>query len=195
MKTCFLNFNLDAFWSNSTYFTNPAPVTAAMIKDTEKLLGYKLPKSYIKLLKTKNGGSPIKECFPTKTPTSWAEDHIAISGICGIGGDWGIDSEILGSRFMIKEWGYPDIGIVLCTCPSAGHDAVMLDYSRCGKKGEPQVIHVDVEINDKPTITYLAKNFETFIRGLEREGAKSEEEHQIRSEMKSKMMIDPLYML
>lgn len=137
-----------------------------MVKDTEKILGYRLPESYISLLKTKNGGTPKNTCFRTKTRTSWAEDHVAISGILGIGGKQGIDSDEFGSQFMIEDWGYPDIGIVICDCPSAGHDAIMLDYSKCGKNGEPQVIHVDVEISDEPTITFLAKDFETFIMGL-----------------------------
>jgi hypothetical protein len=144
----------------------------------EELLGYKLPKAYIELIKSKNGGSPVNTCFPTKTATSWAKDHIAINAILGIGGLWGIDSDDLGSKFMIEEWGYPDIGIVICSCPSGGHDAVMLDYSECGNNGDPRVIHVDVEISHQPTIMILAENFETFIDGLvnEKVFAPSEEE-------------------
>lgn len=168
-KVYFNNLNLDEFWSESDYYTNKEAVTDEMIKNAEKLLGYKLPQAYIELIKTRNGGSPVNKCFSTNKPTSWAEDHIAIDGICGIGREYGIDSEDFGSRFMIEEWGYPNIGIVICECPSAGHDAVMFDYSKCGKEGEPEVIHLDVEINDKPTITFLTKDFEGFILGLENE--------------------------
>lgn len=158
---------MNGFWEESDdYFTNPNPVTDPMVRETEELLGYKLPTYYIDLIKTRNGGTPKKTCFPTSIPTSWAEDHIAISGIHGIGGQWGIDSPELGSQFMIDEWGYPNIGIVICSCPSAGHDAVMLDYSACGKSGEPKVIHVDVEDFNTPKITTLAENFEAFINGL-----------------------------
>lgn len=66
--------------------------------------------------------------------------------------------------YYFKEWGYPDIGVVICDCPSAGHDVVMLDYRACGKYGEPEVVHVDHE--DDYEITFLADNFEEFVRGL-----------------------------
>ncbi|MCH5583519.1 SMI1/KNR4 family protein [Shimazuella sp. AN120528] len=152
------------FWDESDYYTNPIPVSDEMIDHAQQKLGYKLPQSYIALIKTKNGGIPINTCFPTNTPTSWAEDHIEIENIRGIGGDYGIDSEQTRGD---AELGYPvEIGFIICDCPSAGHDAIMLDYSLCGKEGEPRVIHVDVEISDDPIITILADNFETFIKGL-----------------------------
>lgn len=65
---------------------------------------------------------------------------------------------------MIDEWGYPNTGVFICNCPSAGHDMIMLDYSKCGNDGEPEVVHVDQEWDYKKT--FLAKDFETFIRGL-----------------------------
>jgi hypothetical protein len=40
----------------------------------------------------------------------------------------------------------------------------MLDYRACGKRGEPQVVYVDQE--DNYSITVVAPDFETFIRGL-----------------------------
>lgn len=41
---------------------------------------------------------------------------------------------------------------------------IMLDYSACGKTGEPTVVHVDQE--DDYRVTFLAPDFESFIRGL-----------------------------
>lgn len=164
--TSLLDADLANFWGDSDYFTSPETVTPALVEAAEAALGYRLPKAYVRLLETRNGGTPKRTCFPTKVRTSWAEDHVAISGVCGLGGKWGIDSPSLGSLHMIEEWGYPDIGIVFCQCPSAGHDAIMFDYSECGRTGEPRVVHVDVETGDGPEITPLAPDLATFVRGL-----------------------------
>lgn len=169
MKQVFEGFDFTDFWDDNYYarkkYISDAP-TDDLIADVEKELGYKLPVSYIWLMKQHNGGIPFKTCFPTDSPTSWSEDHIAITGIYGIGRekDYSLCGE-LGSRFMIDEWGYPEIGVAICDCPSAGHDMVFLDYRECGPFGEPKVVHIDQESNFK--ITILAGNFEDFIRGLE----------------------------
>lgn len=155
------------FWQNffdeDDHYTGP-PLTEEMIRAAQAQLRYILPASYLQLLRVKNGGSPKRKCFPTGL-AGWADDHVEISGIRGIGGTWGIDSEQRGNRFMIQEWGYPDIGILFGQTPSAGHDGVMLDYSECGQNGEPRVIHVDTEV-DEPRIRVLAPDLETFLLGL-----------------------------
>jgi hypothetical protein len=66
---------------------------------------------------------------------------------------------------MIREWGYPDVGIFIAHAPSAGHDGVMLDYIECGPQGEPRVIHVDTE-GDEPIVQVLAPDARTFFLGL-----------------------------
>lgn len=142
------------------------PITDEMVRNAEKELGYKLPKSYIELLRVKNGGSPALSCFPTKEPTGWAPDHVEVMCIYGIGGEDGIDTES-GSSYLIGEWGYPDVGVVIGMTPSAGDEAIMLDYSQCGPQGEPRVIYVDVETKDgKPHVVVLAENFEEFLQGF-----------------------------
>jgi len=116
-------------------------------------------------MRSQNGGIPKRTCFPTKEATSWAEDHIAISGFLGIGRNKTYSLlGSLGSRFMQEEWGYPTFGVCICDCPSGGHDLVMLDYRACGPDGEPAVVHVDQELDYR--ITFLAPDFETFVRGL-----------------------------
>ncbi len=157
------------FWddpfNDSDYFTGPM-LTEEMVLGAEAKIGYKLPISYLRLIKIKNGGSLKRNCFPTQVSTSWAEDHVALSGIRGIGSEWGIDSESLGSREMITEWGCPDVGLIVGECPSAGHDVIMLDYGDCGREGEPRVIHVETETSGAPEITVLAPDFEAFLYGL-----------------------------
>ena len=41
---------------------------------------------------------------------------------------------------------------------------IMLDYRKCGKEGEPEAVHVDQDEDYK--INFVAKDFETFIKGL-----------------------------
>lgn len=167
------DIDLQAFWNDSAYarkeFTD-VPPSDALIAELEAELGYRLPASYVAFMRRHNGGTPHRCCFPTEEPTSWAEDHAAITGFLSIGRHkrYSLCGE-LGSRFMMQEWGYPDIGVYICDCPSAGHDMVALDYRACGPQGEPQVVHVDQEGDYH--ITVLARNFETFVRGLVSEEA------------------------
>jgi SMI1-KNR4 cell-wall len=156
------------FWEDDEYalqnFVEPYPKDS-LIKSIEKKLGYKLPNSYIELMKLQNGGIPTRRCFPTQYRTSWAPDHVAIVGLLGIGRTKPYSlCGAKGSRFWIKAWGYPKIGVYIATCPSAGHDMIALDYSHCGTQGEPEVVHLDEERDYKKT--FVAKDFETFLRGL-----------------------------
>jgi len=170
-NTPFENFDLTDFWDDSDYALKEyvsEPPTDELIASIEEELGYKLPASYICLMKQHNGGIPKNTCFPTEESTSWAEDHIAITGIMGIGREKEYSlCGSLGSQFMIDEWEYPAIGVAICDCPSAGHDMIFLDYRECGPQGEPKVVHVDQENDYK--ITPLADSFEEFICGLEDE--------------------------
>ncbi len=168
MSILFKDFDLTEFWEASEYASAnyvSEILTDELTVSIEQELGYKLPLSYIELMKNQNGGIPKNCSFPTEERTSWAEDHIAISGILGIGREkiYSLCGE-LGSQFMIDEWGYPGIGIYFADCPSAGHDMICLDYRKSGRTGEPQVVHVDQESDYK--ITFLASNFEEFVKGL-----------------------------
>ena len=138
-------------------------LTQDMIANAEKELNYKLPESYIRVLSIKNGGKPRLNYCPTTQPTSWGKDNIQIEIIYGISGKHGIDSE-LGSKYIINEWGYPDIGIIIGLTPSGGPEAIMLDYSECGPQSEPKVIYVELETDDeKPNIITLAPDFMSFL--------------------------------
>lgn len=147
-------------FDDSRYYTGP-DLTESMVRSAEARLGFTLPRAYLDLLRVRNGGRPVSRCVRTRFPTTWTADHFAIEAIRGIGGRWGIDSdEVISSTAMIEEWGYPRIGIVICEMPSAGHDAVMLDYSVPGR--EPSVAYVD----EDRVARVVAPSFAGFVAGL-----------------------------
>ena len=104
-KTPFKDFDFSSFWDNNEYaqkyYIGTTP-TDEQVKDIENELGYKLPQSYIALIKQCNGGEPVNTCFPTQIPTSWANNHITISGIMGIDKDkpYSLCGE-MGNRFLV----------------------------------------------------------------------------------------------
>lgn len=163
------DFDFEAFWKVSDYSKENyegGEFDAADIARIEEALGYKLPEAYLSFMRKQNGGLPLKDVFKTEAPTSWSDDHVAITGFLNIG-TTGSNALLgdFGSRFWLEEWGYPDIGVAICDCPSAGHDMIFLDYRIHGTKEVPAVVHIDQEIDYR--ITFLAKDFESFVRGLE----------------------------
>ena len=163
------DFDTEQFWEQSDYADKKyvgAPVTDEQVAAVERELGYKLPRSYVELMKAQNGGIPRNTNHRTRERTSWSNDHIAITGLYSIGSEkpYSLCGE-MGSQFWIEEWEYPAIGIYFADCPSAGHDMLCLDYQECGPDGEPRVVHVDQE--GEYQVTMVAENFESFIRHLE----------------------------
>ena len=60
----FNNVNLDDFWEKHKYSLKTymsGEVTESLIKEIEEELGYKLPDSYIYLMRIQNGGMPKKK--------------------------------------------------------------------------------------------------------------------------------------
>lgn len=173
MSKAFADFDVQKFWEPSEYALQEyvgAPLTDGVVAAVELELGYKLPTSYIQLMRFQNGGIPRRRNHRTKERTSWANDHIAIHGLFSIGSDKRHSlCGGFGSEFWVEEWGYPPIGVYFADCPSAGHDMVCLDYRACGPTGEPQVVHIDQEWDYK--IVLVAESFEAFIRGLEEASA------------------------
>jgi hypothetical protein len=177
MTKVFGDFDVSDFWDRRSPYGEyalkeyvDAPPSDAVVAAVERELGYKLPASYVELMQVQNGGIPRRRCHRTRERTSWAHDHMAITGLYSIGS--AKPSSLLGevgSQFWIDEWGYPSIGVYFADCPSAGHDMVCLDYRACGPTGEPQVVHIDQEADYR--IVPVAESFEAFIRGLEDESA------------------------
>ncbi len=167
------DFDYENFWDKSEYALSEyvdEHLTDALVAQVEKHLGYRLPQTYVELCRNQNGGIPDKTCHYAPNRTSWAEDHIAISNIKGIGfkKQWSLCGSI-GQRNSLIEWRYPPIGVYFGDCPSAGHDMICLDYRVLNANGEPMVVHVDQEFDYK--ITHVATSFEAFIRNLESEEA------------------------
>ncbi|WP_229400840.1 SMI1/KNR4 family protein [Micromonospora okii] len=139
-----------------------APLTDEVLREVEAQLGHRLPTAYVDLARRHNGGSFARGIHPAPSRTSWAEDHVGVTALAAIGrtAEFSLCGEY-GSEFWVAEWGYPDIGIYIVDCPSAGHDMIALDYR---SPGEPAVVHVDEEWDYQ--ITVLAPDFETFVAGL-----------------------------
>lgn len=165
----FVGMDLSEFWCNSEYdeknYIEPYPVDETIASVEAQLGGYKLPASYIYLMRIQNGGRVKHGAFPTTTARGWAPDHTVVECLSGIGDSqrYSLLGEI-GDEFRKSKWGYPDIGIYIGHTPSAGHQMIALDYRACGKHGEPAVVHVDQEHDYE--IVHLADNFEQFILAL-----------------------------
>lgn len=159
MQKVFKNFDLTTFWDDTTYFKNPIKISDELVRTAEAKLGYTLPSSYIALLQTHNGGYPLNAYCPIENPSFDAEDFVIITEIYGLDEQHGMAYLAHGTP---QEWGYPVQSVIIADCLS-GHDAVLLDYSQCGKNGEPQVIYVDTQMEET---LLVAPNFEAFIRKL-----------------------------
>lgn len=171
----FEGFDLAAFWEPEDYlrgkgrneYIYPAP-SDDLVRETERKLGYKLPESYLALIKQQNGGCPARTRYDV--PADKGGGMVEISGFLGIGEgehDWYTLCGTFGSTFMIQGWNYPDIGVAVCDTPFSGHVMIFLDYRACGPQGEPSVVLIDQE--DSFAITPIADSFEEFVRGLRTE--------------------------
>jgi tetratricopeptide (TPR) repeat protein len=155
------------FWNDNAEAVDQyvlAPPTDEQVESVEEQLVFKLPTSYINMMKLHNGGVPHYRYFPVSQAEAAKKVRVEVAGILGIGREkaHSLGGEA-GSRFIIEQGGYPEIGVVICECPSES-EVVMLDYRESGNAGEPEVVHVDKKESYK--ITWLAPNFETFIQGL-----------------------------
>lgn len=160
----FNDFDFEGFWYPCDYsrkqYEEDLLRSDEIIALVENELGYKLPSSYIDLCRYHQNGGMVK-----KSQISTQNGSFLVSAIFSIGNSKGHSlCGGTGSKFWVKDWEYPDIGIYFADAPSAGHDMFCLDYRKCGPQGEPQVVHVDQEGDYE--ITVVAKDFETFVRNL-----------------------------
>ena len=169
-KNYFPNLNLDEFWDDDELalkeYVDDTP-NDLLIASVEDELGYTLPASYVAMMKKHNGGIPFSTCYPL--PEDAEEDYVEITGFLSIGKKkMNSLCGTAGNKLFKEVWHYPDYGVYICDCPSAGFDLILLDYRECGEDGEPSVAHVDIETGK---ITTLAPDFVTFIENLTDETA------------------------
>lgn len=156
-------------WNESSYYAENCtdkPLTDEMLAEAEKKLGYKLPQSYIDLMKSQNGGKLIKNYWVNKNAKRNEESVI------GLGCFYSIGSEKIYSlfgnfsnEFYFDELEYPrDLGVIIASTDSGGHEMIYLDYRECGKDGEPKVSACFEEYDYE--IQILANSFEEFLAML-----------------------------
>lgn len=145
----FDKIDLNDFWDSSSEYDylKLEPFSEEKLRAIEKEIGYKLPESYIALLRVQNGGCPKNKRVGN---TSWLLE--GIYGICK--GE---------SEFWENEGvAYPKIGVPICIS-DYDCDRIFLDYRECGNDGEPRVVGISPEMD---TIEFIAKDFESFINML-----------------------------
>ncbi|NMO94343.1 SMI1/KNR4 family protein [Paenibacillus lemnae] len=152
-----------SFWNDeapAAELYTSAPPSDELIASIEEELVFKLPISYISMMKQHNGGAPRNRFYPAAAVGTG--EAIEITGVLGIGRDKKRSlCGTSGSRQIIEQGGYPEIGVVIAQGPS-GNDIIMLDYREAGNDGEPEVVHIDKEHGYK--MTTLAPSFESFIQ-------------------------------
>ena len=172
----FEGIDLSDFWKDGEWADSylSDPVTDEVIQSVEEELGYKLPESYIALMRQHNGGCPKKNFVKGS--------GAIIEGIYGIGREKS-NSLCGGTGYSnwIDGWGYPAIGIPICDTFTAGHDMIFLDYSECGRDGEPKVVHIDQESDYE--LSPIAENFEEFIGLLQTEEEYEDDEENFKEEV------------
>lgn len=171
----------DEFWlrPDSDGITQP-PLRTAWVRQTEKLLGVKLPQEYVRLLKRCNGGVARRDsywfrdyqpCLGTRTRFRW------IMGIPEVA-DPGVyrSHTVADSHDFTGAWDLPK-ELIVFTLHEADCHAICLDYRTCGKEGPPSLTFVDVDpygdrVGGERIGQYdahvfpLADDFETFVEGL-----------------------------
>ena len=145
----FDHIDLNDFWDSSSESNHHKlePFSEEELREIQQKIGYKLPESYIALLRVQNGGCPQNTRVGD---TGWEIDEF-----------YGISKD--DSDFWENEGEfYPKIGVPICTTTDDS-SIIFLDYRSCGNDGEPKVVGVDLELN---VIDFIAKDFESFINML-----------------------------
>jgi hypothetical protein len=146
-----------SFWDDDFPGVQP-PLTDAMVRDAEQVLGVVLPGTLLALLRIQNGGgvADVRSAYPTGESTSWAAGHVPFEYLMGIGRAEGRLS-ILDTPYLVEEWDLPAPVVLLS---GDGHWWIALDYR---KPGEPSVTWLDADAEEELA---LAPDFRSFVEAL-----------------------------
>jgi hypothetical protein len=155
------------FWDNSTHLDGD-PVTDDMFHEVEQRLGFKLPASYIELIRSQNSTSTTLRGYRAENSSTVKRinfEELSGSGPCVDSSSSSSDND--ESELMVEEiceWEYPRIGLFFGNCLPSDQDMIFLDYRQSGVAGEPTVSHMDPEFDSRTVV--IAPNFEIFVRNL-----------------------------
>jgi hypothetical protein len=165
----------------------PCHLTDGMIADAENVLRLKLPAALLAILQMQNGGTPRRRRFHP--------DYLELNELRGIapgcttdfalqqmpGWIWNIFEGFLGDE-IYRQWRDAFAGTVHPDWAAASsipqtilllgddlHWGVGLNYVRCGRQGNPSVVHVEMECarSGAEILTELAPDFMSFLGMLE----------------------------
>ena len=162
----FENVDLDDLWyeeddPEEEEYECGNDVSDDLIKSIENDLGFKLPQSYIFLMKKHNGGILKKNCAQINRKKRYYD----IEAIFGIG-----RTQNCSIYEVNKEKDYYEDNLIAIGYTFERDGKIYLDYNECGTEGEPRVIAIDRDDfegddpNPKPLV--LAADFESFIGSL-----------------------------
>ena len=141
--------------------TGPA-ITSERVSKVEAEIGFRLPEAYLDVLRERNGGELVNDCFRTAFRSSWGGHYFQVGLLLGIGP---AEVSVLDSKYMIEEWQIPVNGVLISSTPS-GHDWVLLDYGDCGPQGEPAVAYVDDGSPGDTVVHRVAETLADFLAAL-----------------------------
>lgn len=140
-------------------------VSDFLVNEVEQMLGVKLPKSYVSLMKQWNGGYLEEEHqvillneVPENLNYYLGEGFWGLNLLAGISNDINNNEGIVYTAQTAHEWGVPEKVIAF---DGDGHTWLALDYRE--DKNNPKVIFIET---DNLLSFNLAKNFNDFIESL-----------------------------
>ncbi|MBQ1258152.1 MAG: SMI1/KNR4 family protein, partial [Clostridia bacterium] len=108
-----------------------------MVRSVNEELGFKLPDTFVELMKMHNGGMVNRCWYPIRYPAETYADYIQITHLLGIGreADYSLCGRF-GSKFLLdgKE-GVEKAGIAFANCISPTRAILILDYRTAGADG------------------------------------------------------------